>query len=163
MEAASIPSQAPALRLGELLVRSGDATQEHVDQALELQPLLRKRLGEILVEKRWTTSKAVAVALGAQYALDFVDLTQVAVDTQLAALVKENFAHQHQALPVRRLGDALGQVAVAAPTNLHTQDELRLALGLNCRLAVADAEALPPSVNPADPPHLSGPPPPPRG
>src|SRR3954470_15286148 len=134
MEATSTPSQAPALRLGELLVRDGAATQEHVDQALELQPLLRKRLGEILVEKRWTTSKAVAVALGAQYALDFVDLTQVAVDTQLAALLKENFAHQHQALPVRRLGDDLVQVAVADPTNLHTQDELRLALGLNCRL-----------------------------
>src|SRR4051794_26490520 len=92
VEAAAIPNQAPALRLGELLVRDGAATQEHVDQALELQPLLRKRLGEILVEKRWTTSKAVAVALGAQYALDFVDLTQVAVDTQLAALLKETFA-----------------------------------------------------------------------
>ena len=120
MEAASIPSQSPALRLGELLVRDGAATQEHVDQALELQPLLRKRLGEILVEKRWTTSKAVAAALAAQYGLEFVDLTQVAVDTQPASLVKENFAHQHQALPVRRLGDDLVQVAVADPTNLHT-------------------------------------------
>ena len=47
MEAAAVPNAAPALRLGELLVRDGHATQEHVDQALELQPLLRKRLGEI--------------------------------------------------------------------------------------------------------------------
>ena len=147
VEAASIPSQSPAPRLGELLVRDGAATQEHVDQALELQPLLRKRLGEILVEKRWTSSKAVAAALAAQYGLDFVDLTQVAVDTHLASLVKENFAHQHQALPVQRLGDNLVQVAVADPTNLHTQDELRLALGMNCRLAVADADALASTIN----------------
>ena len=43
---------------------------------------------------------------------------------------------------MQRLGDDLVQVAVADPTNLQTQDELRLALGMNCRLAVADADAL---------------------
>jgi hypothetical protein len=51
VEAASVPQSTPALRLGELLVQRGYATEEHVNQALELQPLLRKRLGEILVEK----------------------------------------------------------------------------------------------------------------
>ena len=48
---------------------------------------------------------------------------------------------------MRRLGDDLVQVAVADPTNLHTQDELRLALGLNCRLAVADSDALASTIN----------------
>ena len=48
---------------------------------------------------------------------------------------------------MRRLGDDLVQVAVADPTNLHTQDELRLALGVNCRLAVADADALASTIN----------------
>jgi type II secretory ATPase GspE/PulE/Tfp pilus assembly ATPase PilB-like protein len=48
---------------------------------------------------------------------------------------------------VQRLGDNLVQVAVSDPTNLHTQDELRLALGMNCRLAVADADALASTIN----------------
>ena len=61
-----MPQNASALRLGELLVRDGQATQEVIDQALELQPVLRKRLGEILVEKRWVTSRAIAEALAAQ-------------------------------------------------------------------------------------------------
>jgi type IV pilus assembly protein PilB len=142
VEAASLPQATPALRLGELLVRNAQATQEHVDQALELQPVLRKRLGEILVEKRWTTSRAVAEALAAQYGLDFVDLTQVAVDARAAGLVQEGFAHTHQALPVRMLGDNLVQVVIADPSNLQTTDELRLALGVNCSLAVADAHAI---------------------
>jgi type IV pilus assembly protein PilB len=142
VEAASLPQATPALRLGELLVRNAQATQEHVDQALELQPVLRKRLGEILVEKRWTTSRAVAEALAAQYGLEFVDLTQVAVDARAAGLVQEGFAHTHQALPVRMLGDNLVQVVIADPSNLQTTDELRLALGVNCSLAVADAHAI---------------------
>jgi type II secretory ATPase GspE/PulE/Tfp pilus assembly ATPase PilB-like protein len=142
MEAASMPAATPALRLGELLVRNAQATQEHVDQALELQPILKKRLGEILVDKRWTTTRAIAEALASQYALEFVDLTQVAVDQRAAQLLQEGFAHQHQAIPVRYIDERHVQVAVADPTNLNTTDELRLALGVNCSLAVADAAAL---------------------
>jgi type II secretory ATPase GspE/PulE/Tfp pilus assembly ATPase PilB-like protein len=142
MEAASVPQPAPALRLGELLVRRGLASQEHVDQALELQPLLRRRVGDILVEKRWTTSRAVAEALAEQAGLEFVDLTSVAADHRAAQLVKEGFANNHQVLPLRYLADDVVQVAVADPTNLNTLDELRLALGVNCVLAVADAVAL---------------------
>jgi type IV pilus assembly protein PilB len=142
VEAASVPQPTPALRLGELLVRAGKATQEHVNQALELQPVLRKRLGEILVEKHWTTSRAVAEAIAEQFGLEFLDLTQVAVDPRAAALVQEGFAHDHQVMPVRFLDDNLVQVAIADPANLHTTDELRLALGVNSSLAVADPAAL---------------------
>jgi type IV pilus assembly protein PilB len=130
------------MRLGELLVRAGHATQEQIDQALELQPLLKKRLGEILVEKRWSTPRAIAEALAAQYGLEFVDLTQVAVDPKATGLLQEGFAIGHQAVPIRFLDDNNVQVAVADPTNLNTTDELRLALGVNCTLAVAAADAL---------------------
>jgi len=63
VEAASVPQTSNAMRLGELLVRAGHATQEQINQALELQPLLHKRLGEILVDKRWSTPRAIAEAL----------------------------------------------------------------------------------------------------
>ena len=128
--------------IGELLVRAGHATQEQINQALELQPLLHKRLGEILVEKRWATPRAIAEALAEQYGLEFVDLTQVAVDTTAIGLLQEGFAIGHQVVPVRFLGEGHVQVAVADPTNLNTTDELRLALGVNCTLAVAAADAI---------------------
>jgi len=128
--------------IGELLVRAGHSTQEQVNQALELQPLLHKRLGEILVEKRWATPRAIAEALAEQNGLEFVDLTQVAVDTRAIGLLQEGFAIGHQVVPVRFLDENNVQVAVADPTNLNTTDELRLALGVNCTLAVAAADAL---------------------
>jgi type II secretory ATPase GspE/PulE/Tfp pilus assembly ATPase PilB-like protein len=142
VEAASLPNAAAALRLGELLVAAGAATEENVVQALELQPILHRRVGEILVEKGWTTPRAVAEALARQGGLEFVDLSTVAVDHKAAGLLQERFAHDHQALPVRFVDDGIVQVAVADPTNLHTLDEVRLAIGPNCRLAVADAHAL---------------------
>ena len=146
VEAAAVPQGSAGLRLGELLVRSGHATQEQINQALELQPILRKRLGEVLVEKHWATPRAIAEALAEQNGLDFIDLSQVAVDPRATGLLQEGFAHNHQALPVRYLDDTTVQVAVADPTNIQTQDELRLALGMNCRLAVAAADALAASI-----------------
>ncbi len=130
------------MRLGELLVRAGHATQEQINQALELQPLLHKRLGEVLVEKKWATPRAIAEALAEQYGLEFVDLSQVAVDPRAIGLLQEGFAIGHQVVPVCFLSDNHVQVAVADPTNLNTTDELRLALGVNCTLAVAASDAL---------------------
>ena len=130
------------MRLGELLVRAGRATQDQVNQALELQPLLHKRVGEILVEKRWVKPRDVAEALAEQYGLEFVDLSQIAVDPKATRLLQEGFAIGHQVVPVCFLDDNNVQVAVADPTNLNTTDELRLALGVNCTLAVAASDAL---------------------
>jgi len=62
VEAAAVPQPAPALRLGELLVRAGAATQEHVDQALELQPVLRKKIGELRLALGLGCTLAVAAA-----------------------------------------------------------------------------------------------------
>jgi type IV pilus assembly protein PilB len=142
MEAARLPSAPAALRIGELLVRAGSCSAEHVERALAEQRESRQRLGEVLVAHGWTSTRAVAEALAEQYGLPFVDLTQVEIEPRAARLLQETFAHERQALPVRYLGDDVVQVAVADPTNLRTSDDLRLALGIGASLAVADATAL---------------------
>ena len=50
-------------------------------------------------------------------------------------------------LALRRLDGATIEVAVGDPTNLQVADEVRLALGVGCRLAVADAAALDATIN----------------
>jgi type IV pilus assembly protein PilB len=144
MEAAELPLHGaePDRRLGELLVRAGHVSSEQVEQALAEQPGTGLRIGELLVRKHAVTSRHVAQALAEQFGLEFVDLAQVEVDPEAANLLSEQFARRAQALPVRFLEDGLVQVAVADPMNLHTADDLRLALGMNVKLAVADASAL---------------------
>ncbi|MGB2952757.1 MAG: GspE/PulE family protein [Gaiellaceae bacterium] len=144
MEAAELPLPSADLdrRLGELLVRSGHASLEQVEEALAEQPGSGLRIGEILVARDAVSTRAVAQALAEQFGLEFVDLAHVEVDPDAASLLTEQFARRAQALPVRFLEDGLVQVAVADPMNLHTADDLRLALGMNVKLAVADASAL---------------------
>src|SRR5438876_6451533 len=151
MEAAELPEAAvfeTALRahtpIGELLVRAGHLTWERLEQALAEQRSLAKptRIGEVLVARGWVSPKALAQALAEQHGLEFVDLARVEVEPQASSLLTEQFARRAQVLPVRFLEEDLVQVALADPTNLRTADDLRLALGLNIRLAVADPSAL---------------------
>jgi type IV pilus assembly protein PilB len=153
MEAAELPtppaerpaaSFGPRLPLGELLISAGQLTPEQLEQALAEQRGLEQhaRLGEILVARNCLTHKQLARALAEQHGLEFVDLARVEVESGAASLLTEQFARRAQVLPVRFLGENTVQVAVADPTNLRTADDLRLALGLNIQLAVADASAL---------------------
>jgi type IV pilus assembly protein PilB len=153
MEAAELPTP-PAERpaasfgahtlLGELLIRANQITPEQLEQALSEQRGLEEhaRLGEILVARNYLTRKELARALAEQHGLEFVDLARVEVESGATSLLTEQFARRAQVLPVRFLDENLVLVAVADPTNLRTADDLRLALGLNIQLAVADASAL---------------------
>ena len=124
-------------------MHSGRLSRQHLQEALaeqEAQP--GRRIGEILVERGVVSTKILAQALAEQHGLVFVDLARIEIEPAAANLLPEQFARRAQVIPVRFLGDDLVLAAVADPTNLTTADDLRLALGLNIALGVADAAAL---------------------
>jgi type IV pilus assembly protein PilB len=126
-------------RLGDLLVRDGLITTSQLHEALTEKSRHGHRLGETLMEKGWVTSREVAKALAEQHQLDFIDLTATEVDHQAAALLPERLARRSKVLPVRILENNVMLVAVADPTDVLASDDLRLALGMNLRLVVADS------------------------
>jgi type IV pilus assembly protein PilB len=136
--------------LGTLLVRDGMLTAEQLESALALkesQP--DRRLGEILVESGLIEGVALAQALAEQHGLPFVELGGVDIEPTAALLLPEKFARRYHALPIRFVRDDAVLVAVADPTDVVSSDELRLALGLNIELAVAEGRALEQAISEA--------------
>ena len=134
MEAADLPWQ----HLGSLLINRGLLTVDQVKQAFEEQTLTGRRLGEIVVGHNWVSSTDLAKALADQAGLEYVDLSETEPDPEAATLLQKDLAFRYQAFPVRFVGDDLLLVAVADPSDVGRADDLRLALGHNVRLAVAD-------------------------
>lgn len=126
------------LPLGSLLVREELLTHEQLEEALLMQHGSGRRLGELLVEWGWVSSRSICEALAEQYELDFVDLAVEPVDTEIARRLPEASAREHEALPVRRLADRRLLVAVGDPTDIGAADKVRAQLGGAIRLAVAD-------------------------
>src|SRR5712691_740022 len=148
MEAAELPAPLPFDRgetrahLGTLLVRDGALTSQQLEEALDEKESTGNRLGEIVVERGWVSGTALARALAEQHGLEFLDLARVDVDPAAAGLLPEKFARRYDALPVRFLDEETVLVAVADPTNVLASDDLRLAMGLNVRLAVVEGDDL---------------------
>ena len=145
VEAAELPIPLPPeprraesrSQIGAMLLRDGHLTAEQLEESLAEKERRGGRLGEILVEHGWVTGAVVAEALAEQHGLEFLDLTHVDVDPSALSLLPEKLARRYEALPIRFLDEATVLIAVADPTNVLASDDLRLALGLNVRLAVA--------------------------
>jgi type IV pilus assembly protein PilB len=150
MEAAKLPTPLPLdldhatsrQHLGVLLMRDGLLTADQLEAALVEKDETGERLGEIVVKRGWVSSSALAQALAEQHGLEFLDLARTDIEQHATNLLPEKFARRYQALPVKFVGEDVVLVAVADPTNVLTSDDLRLALGLNVRLAVVESTDL---------------------
>jgi type IV pilus assembly protein PilB len=130
------------LLLGMLLVRDGHITIEALEQGLTEKERTGKLLGQALVELGLISTGTLAQALAEQHGLDYLDLSVVEIEGEAAVLLPENVARRYKALPVKFLDDTVVLVAVADPTNMLAQDDIRLALGRNTKIAVAESDLL---------------------
>jgi two-component system, chemotaxis family, sensor kinase CheA len=121
---------APTAKVGEILVETGMASVETVDEALALQKAGdQRKLGEILVQEQQVSTRGVGQALGAQ--------TQAKQQAQLQQAIEESVR-----VPVTRLDqliDAIGEAVIAQsmivadsvitditqPTSMDARDALR--------------------------------------
>jgi type IV pilus assembly protein PilB len=145
------PSRLP---LGTLLVRDGLISTEQLEHALTEKEQTARRLGEIVVSHGWVPAAELARLLAEQHDLEYLDLASTPIDPAALSLLPEKYARLYEALPIRFLAEDLVLVAVADPTNVVASDNLRLAIGLNVRVAVAAAPDLGQMIERAHRPEL---------
>jgi type IV pilus assembly protein PilB len=130
------------LPLGALLHGAGLISEQQLAQALARQTERACRLGQAIVDLGFLTDRQIAAALAEQYDLEFVSFAATPPEPNAVQRLPEELARRYAALPARVLDDGRLLLAVADPTNVSTADELRLALGQNFTLAVAELREL---------------------
>jgi len=141
------PEASPRVPLGTLLVREGVLTPEQLEEALAEKDVTGHRVGEIVVARGWVAAGDVARLLAEQHGLEYLDLGSAQIEPEVAHLLPEKYARRYAAIPVRFVSDDALLVTVADPTNVVASDDLRLALGLNVRLAVSAATDVATTIN----------------
>jgi general secretion pathway protein E len=117
-------SAPPTKKLGEILVDAGLITPEQLSQAVEESRQQQKRLGDYLQDEGWVAAEDVALALSLQLNLPIIDLTRHSVQAEALALVPEDYARQHDLIPVDVTGDSL-VVVMSDPLNIPGLEDLR--------------------------------------
>ena len=137
-----LPNRPDWLPLGALLIREGLLIHEELELALAEKERTGRRIGEILVEWGWVSSRAIARALAEQYQMEFVDLRKVEPDANADQVLPERLADRFRAVPIAVDAEGVLSVAIADPTDVGASDELRIAAGRPIHLVVADVAAL---------------------
>jgi hypothetical protein len=101
--------------LGQLLIQAGFLTQVQLDDALYEGSRTGERLGEVVVRSGLATEEEVARLLAEQWGLDYVERSSIWFDANALAQMSREDAQRLEALPTR-VEDGRVVVAVAEPT-----------------------------------------------
>ncbi|MBI2425422.1 MAG: type II secretion system ATPase GspE [Candidatus Hydrogenedentes bacterium] len=115
------------LQLCEILITRGCVHLEQITEALELQKLRPKRVGEILLDLGYVEEEHILEALGEQFNIPVELSLSGEVDSALTSKVPINFIREYRMVPYKKNGVAY-YVAVNDPVNLLPLDDLRLLL-----------------------------------
>ncbi len=116
------------IQLCDILLEKGYIHQEQVAEALELQKIRPKRVGEILLDLGYVEEDHLLDALGEQFSIPFERDIADQIDSALTTKVPINFIREYHMVPFKQNGAAY-YVAVNDPVNLLPLDDLRLLLG----------------------------------
>jgi type IV pilus assembly protein PilB len=151
-QAEGTPGLTPPLHRGhsrgfitDVLVELGFASQELVQGAIEAARTAGRTPESLLLEQGAIDEEQLSRATAERYGLDHVDLAVYSVDVAAAALFPVTMARRYMAVPVGYLDQHTLLVAAADPANVLAVDDIQIATGLDCHIAVAaraDVESL---------------------
>lgn len=126
-------------RLGDLLVESGLITEEQLAEALTDKGVDEK-IGDALLREGYITEQQLIEVLEFQLA-SHVNVAQYPVEQETIQLVPKELAKRHLLLPIRVDGNKLF-VAMADPMDYFAMEELRMATGYQIMPGIATKDAL---------------------
>ncbi|HWA54927.1 MAG TPA: ATPase, T2SS/T4P/T4SS family [Solirubrobacterales bacterium] len=129
----------------DVLIELGYATEEKVVAAIEASRTAGVPPEALLLTEGAISSDQLSRAVAERYGLDHVDLSVYQVDVAAAALFPAAMARRYKAVPVGYVDSKTLLVAAVDPANVLAVDDIQIATGLDCRIAVAaedDVEAL---------------------
>jgi type IV pilus assembly protein PilB len=124
----------------DVLVELGYVSREKVQEAIEAARSAGRSPETVLLEEGAITSDQLSRATAERYGLDHVDLSVYHVDVGAAALFPVSMARRYKAIPVGYVDKHTLLIASADPANVLALDDIQIATGLDCRIAVAAEE-----------------------
>ncbi len=105
-------------------------------EAARLQEQTGKRMGFIMVEKKWLSESALFQALAEQLDLPFVSLRAGLYDPVAVSLLERDVAKRLNVIPLFVVENTL-TIATGEPQAVHSIDEIRARTGCRIRVAMA--------------------------
>jgi type IV pilus assembly protein PilB len=135
--------------IGRVLIKMGKLTREKVHECLEIQKQRQKpgqkqvRIGEIFVELGLVTEKQLHLALAAQRGMEYINLGEMEIPSDVVEKISGQMANTYRALPIefkRETNELV--VAIDKAENFRATDDLSSLLGMKVTAKMTDSDNL---------------------
>ena len=140
--AAAKAQRAPGHRkLGDILIERGALNPAQVTEAARLQEQTGKRMGFIMVEKKWLSESSLFQALAEQLGLPYVTLRCGLYDPAAVALLDRDVARRLNVIPLFVVHNTL-TIATGEPQAIHNFDDIKARTGCKVRVVLASPDEI---------------------
>lgn len=110
--------------IGELLIKSGIITIDQLNEALQIQKQSQKKLGEILIELGYITTRDLIWLLSEQASIPFIQLKPEILDSKLIRSFPEKLLYDYCIIPLYEIEGNL-YVAIGNPANKEAVEKIK--------------------------------------
>lgn len=119
-------------RLGNYLISKGLINYDQLKLALEKQKDNGKKLGQTLIDLGFIDRPTLLPILEEQLQIEYVNVVNLEIRTEVAELINERLARKHQILPID-VHDDIIHLAMADPLDIIAIKDVKLATGLGVK------------------------------
>ena len=127
--------------IGTIFVDRGVLQPDQTAIILERVAITRKRFGEIAVQEGFVTEEELAQALAEQFGLEYIDLRNFKMDSELLNQLPPDAIYRYHFVPLDIQPNVI-VIAVSDPTDVVKLDELELMLDRQIQIRVASDSAI---------------------
>ena len=124
------------LKFGDILIEENLITTDQLNEALERQKTVRKRLGQILVDMRVISEKDMLMALSQKLNFEFLESPLSKLDLSMKDLVAKEFSEHHTILPLYIENGTL-YFATNDPLDFVAMEDLSMIIGFDTYPVIA--------------------------
>jgi type IV pilus assembly protein PilB len=127
--------------IGIILIEQGSLNPDQLPIIKDRLLTTRQRFGEIAVREGFVTEENLARALAEQFSLEYIDLHNFKMDSELLNQLPPDAIYRFHFVPLEMHSNTI-VVAVADPTDVVNLDELELLVGRQVQIRVATESAI---------------------
>lgn len=133
-------------KLGDILIERNIITSAQLQECLHEQKATGKLLGQVMLDRKFVTKNDLALALSIQVGVPFIEkITEQMVDPAILGKVPLKFLRQHAVIPVIYEGQKM--IVTANPRDLQPLDDLALLMAGEVVYAVSTDDIINEAIN----------------
>ena len=114
-------------RLGDILIEKKLLTDDQLKEALKQQKLRKERLGKVLVELNYLTEHDILSVISEQLNIPIMDITGIVIEKEVSDLIDPDFAREKLIMPLM-FDDSHLVVGMADPLDVFALEKLEHSL-----------------------------------